>query len=197
MDVRPTRTRTRITNAFLKLLQNKPVERITVRELCELAGINKSTFYKYFSSIYDVFTQLEKSTIENVLLNLPDPPRVIQEPESCIEIVSKLQRSLSSLERTLPQQYWTHLLPKLQEAIRERLFECNPEYRDDLQVNLFLTYSIFGGYYAYHENPRFDDQTLCAAIAEVTQYLSLGIRRQQETGGFTPDEAQENMAVLK
>ncbi len=190
MDVRPVRTRKRIVKAFLALLQNKPLERITVRELCELAEINKSTFYKYFSSIYDVFAQLEKRMIEDALLSLPDPPRIFYEPESCTQVVLKLQRTLALLNRTLPQKYWTQLLPKLHEAFRERFFECNPDYRDDMQVNLFLAYTIFGGYYAFHQNPGFDPKALCAAIADVTKYLSLGIKKQHDhqAGGSAPDK---------
>ena len=41
-------------NAFLELRSKKALEKITVRELCEKAEINKSTFYTHFRDIYDL-----------------------------------------------------------------------------------------------------------------------------------------------
>ncbi|MCD7842055.1 MAG: hypothetical protein LUG56_06245 [Lachnospiraceae bacterium] len=45
MDIRIKKTKESITNAFLELRSRKPLEKITVKELCEKAMINKSTFY--------------------------------------------------------------------------------------------------------------------------------------------------------
>ena len=53
-DRRIVRTRASIADAFLALRRKKPLERITVRELCEAAGINKSTFYTHYRDIYDL-----------------------------------------------------------------------------------------------------------------------------------------------
>ena len=43
-----------IREAFIKLLKKRPIEKISVGELCELAGINRSTFYRRYSDIYDL-----------------------------------------------------------------------------------------------------------------------------------------------
>ena len=45
-DLRTRYTRQVIDDAFLHLLCQKPVERITVKEVCALAQINRSTFYR-------------------------------------------------------------------------------------------------------------------------------------------------------
>ena len=45
MDIRIEKTERAIRNAFLELRAAKPLEKITVKELCSLACINKSTFY--------------------------------------------------------------------------------------------------------------------------------------------------------
>ena len=44
MDIRIEKTERAIRNAFLELRAAKPLEKITVKELCSLACINKSTF---------------------------------------------------------------------------------------------------------------------------------------------------------
>lgn len=40
MDLRVKRTRINITNAFIELRSRKPIEKITIKELSELAFIN-------------------------------------------------------------------------------------------------------------------------------------------------------------
>src|SRR5699024_10807160 len=56
--------RTRVTNllirrAFLDLLRQKPMQSITVEELCGQAGINRGTFYSHYTDIYDLLGQME------------------------------------------------------------------------------------------------------------------------------------------
>ena len=50
--------------SLLKLLKEKPVNKITVKEVCELAQLNRATFYAHYS---DCFALLE-SSIENELI---------------------------------------------------------------------------------------------------------------------------------
>ena len=59
MDLRITRTRNSIFSAFLELRSKKALERITVKELTEKAGISKQTFYLHFKDIYDLADYLE------------------------------------------------------------------------------------------------------------------------------------------
>ena len=47
-DPRITRTRTVIHNAFLVLLEKKNYDEITVQDILDKAGINRSTFYKHY-----------------------------------------------------------------------------------------------------------------------------------------------------
>ena len=42
-----------ITDALLKLLREKPMEEISIRELCEQAGIGRASFYRNFDSKED------------------------------------------------------------------------------------------------------------------------------------------------
>lgn len=55
MDKRIVKTRTAVFHAVFDLSTEKPLDKITVIELCEKAGINKSTFYLHYTSIDDCF----------------------------------------------------------------------------------------------------------------------------------------------
>ena len=70
MDLRIEKTRQSIINAFIALRSGKPLEKITVKELCEKAMINKSTFYFHYADIYELSDFLET---EIVTWNIPAP----------------------------------------------------------------------------------------------------------------------------
>ncbi len=63
-DLRTRYTRQVITDAFLQLLRQKPVERITVKEVCALAQINRSTFYRQYKDCFDLMEQLEQRGLD-------------------------------------------------------------------------------------------------------------------------------------
>ena len=43
-----------IANAFYALLEEKPLSKITVREIVERCGVNRNTFYYHFEDIYSL-----------------------------------------------------------------------------------------------------------------------------------------------
>ena len=67
MDLREIKTQRSIRNAFLQLRSEKPLERIRVKELAELAEISKGTFYLHYHDVYDLSEQLQNEVIENVI----------------------------------------------------------------------------------------------------------------------------------
>jgi AcrR family transcriptional regulator len=64
-------TKENLTEAFWQIYCEKGIEKITVKEITVKAGYNRSTFYEYFTDVYDVLEQ-----IENLLLPGPQdlPP---------------------------------------------------------------------------------------------------------------------------
>lgn len=59
-------TRANLTQAFWELYLDRPIEKITVREIAERAGYNRATFYLYFRDVYDLFEQLEEEILSQV-----------------------------------------------------------------------------------------------------------------------------------
>lgn len=52
------RTNRVICEAFIDLLKHKPMEKISVRELCEAADINRATFYRYYMDLFDLYDRI-------------------------------------------------------------------------------------------------------------------------------------------
>jgi AcrR family transcriptional regulator len=64
MDRRTAYTRMVIKDSLYQLLEKKDLPEITVKELCELADINRATFYRNYRDIYDLFEKLEEQLTE-------------------------------------------------------------------------------------------------------------------------------------
>lgn len=68
MDHRVRVTHTLLKEALYKLIQTKPVQEITVKELCFEANINRTTFYTHFQSVQDLIEKLESEVWVELLL---------------------------------------------------------------------------------------------------------------------------------
>lgn len=50
-------TALRMNEALISLLEKKDLEFITVKEICETAGVNRSTFYLHYETISDLMNE--------------------------------------------------------------------------------------------------------------------------------------------
>lgn len=64
-DQRTRFTKQLIRQAFIHLLQQKPLRSITVKELCALAGINRGTFYSHYLDLYDLLEKIEEEMLRD------------------------------------------------------------------------------------------------------------------------------------
>lgn len=101
MDLRQRKTRKAIKEAFLKLHEKKPVEKITVKELAGIAQISKATFYLHYRDIYDLAEQLQKEVIEEIYQSIEHPEWVITDPAGFTEELFQAFRAHSGLSRIL------------------------------------------------------------------------------------------------
>lgn len=71
-DARVRYTKHIIEEVFIRLLKEKPLSKITVKEICEEAEINRGTFYKHYEDVYDLMRKLEDSALEKLLALLSE-----------------------------------------------------------------------------------------------------------------------------
>lgn len=71
-DKRVRYTKLFLKESLIKLLKEKPISRITIKELCENAEINRATYYAHYSDQFDQLKQIEEELISGILKNLND-----------------------------------------------------------------------------------------------------------------------------
>ena len=60
-------TKRAITESFRALLADKPLDKITVRDIVEDCGLTRNTFYYHYEDIYDLLSDVLESEIERAL----------------------------------------------------------------------------------------------------------------------------------
>ncbi len=67
-------TRRSLREGLLKLLEEKPIHEISVKELTELADVNRGTFYFHYQDIYDLLGSMEDAFFEQFDRTLSENP---------------------------------------------------------------------------------------------------------------------------
>ncbi len=73
-DVRTRATRQRLQQALVGLMEERPLKDLTVKELCERADVNRSTFYLHYYDIYDLMDELKEQLGEELAAILSEMP---------------------------------------------------------------------------------------------------------------------------
>ena len=56
-------TKRAIQEAFLSVLSEKPLGKITVKDITDRCGINRNTFYRYYAGVYELINEIENDLV--------------------------------------------------------------------------------------------------------------------------------------
>ena len=96
LDLRIQKTHQALIQAFLKLLEEKRFENITVNEICERAMVRRATFYKHFGDKYEFFTYMVQYIQESFRQHTP---RTDSDSNGIDPYVQIVDNTLSFLEQ--------------------------------------------------------------------------------------------------
>ncbi len=58
-------TREALVNAFFQSAKKKSIDKVTIKEITDLAGYNRTTFYRYFEDVYALVEYAEDEFLKN------------------------------------------------------------------------------------------------------------------------------------
>lgn len=91
IDARTRYTKMMIRESFIQLLKEQPVSKITVTKICEMAEINRATFYRYYEDALDLLQKLEQELLEEILNSLSQFEQ-LSIRESFIQLLEHLKK---------------------------------------------------------------------------------------------------------
>ncbi|MEY8291731.1 TetR/AcrR family transcriptional regulator [Carnobacteriaceae bacterium 52-44] len=72
MDRRVKYTLNALKNAMIELLQESHISKISVVSLCQIADVNRSTFYTHFQDQYDLLQYITEEALSDIQSHLQD-----------------------------------------------------------------------------------------------------------------------------
>lgn len=90
-DRRIRYTKMVLRESLINLLEHKPIERITIKEICADADINRATFYTHYADQYDLLKQIEEELYTNISVSLsqlsqdPANPNTLKQAENIFD----------------------------------------------------------------------------------------------------------------
>lgn len=160
-----------LKESLSELLKTKKVSEITVRKLCELADLNRSTFYAHYEDIYAIFDEYENDFISSL------PVILDEDIDLKTAIRNLIAFSKENIHLVRAFTYDGHLCAKMNErsiALWSREKERTPKQRSAfIFLSHYFTMGLFDSliYWINEENAlTLDDVTdiVCEAFEALT-----------------------------
>ena len=139
-------TQKAIEATFLSLLEEKPLSRITVRELSAACGINRKTFYNNYRGVYELVDELENEVIRTFDTAMQEID-FVENPYAVFikltEIINSDMDFYGALLRSSRNAGLTHKIRlTLQQKAQER-FESRIELPPE-RISVMMDYAVSG-----------------------------------------------------
>ena len=144
-------TKKLLQDSFISLLQQESIHKLSITQICDKAQINRSTFYKYYGSQYDLLEEMEKDVLGriNSYLGAGTDNTAYYEPQrltKAIEFVSEnidLCRLLlnNNVDPNFPQK----LVLSLQSITHVAENQLSEKY-SDVEFSYIFNFAIGGGF---------------------------------------------------
>ena len=142
-------TATKMDEAFLRLLEKKDISYITVKEICETAGVNRSTFYLHYSDIPGLLAEVENEMMEEMQRAIREHPidpgkdSVYYFIQDLFHVLDENRQIASALVGPHGDIGFVHKLEQLlEEKSRESLAALVPEKTGEMKY--FYSYCLNG-----------------------------------------------------
>jgi AcrR family transcriptional regulator len=164
------RTRQNLIDAFWSLYSQKRIEKITVREVTSLAGVNRGTFYEYFRDVYDVLETIEAQS----LLTIAEFPPLVDldhlSPELITSIVERYREKFYYYEVLLGDRGDPAFQRQLKDSVKSAVLQAlaQKENINRVEIDLLLEYVLSGLIgiliYAFQNRPDLPKEEVVAML---------------------------------
>jgi AcrR family transcriptional regulator len=104
-----------LKDTFIQIYKNKPLNKISVKEICSTAGLNRGTFYIHYENIYTLLEEIEEDLLTD-LKSLVKIDKLIVYTEKDIPVFIKTIENLIEYIK-LHDTYFKVLLGKNGDAL--------------------------------------------------------------------------------
>ena len=151
-DRRVVKTQRAIRNAFLKLMVQKDIDRITIKEIAEEADVDRKTIYNYYGGIHEIREELENELVSIFEKETKGLNYNLTDSQASFEILANmLNNNLELYGQLMRLDYNSRLLVKVIDYLKMKIrqgISMQANYTDK-QLDLVAEYVTWGMFAAY------------------------------------------------
>ncbi len=169
MDRRIKKTNSAIFEAYFKAKISHPKQEPSVKEVCAIADINKTTFYRYYTDIDSLSHAIIKEAVNTLLIEGIDVEKLLADPEVYFKhVLLKLDKDRAKLSVILADNNLNlKFIFEAERLLKAKLKETVPDRYDEV-----LCTFIAGGAAHYFLSANYNDgnelQKFCRIIKAAT-----------------------------
>ena len=145
-DRRVAMTRRMLKEALTEILRDTDIYHVSIRELCRRADVNRTTFYKYYGSQFDLLADMEKDLLDflsnAIREHAENPVKIIE--TACVYMENHLEFGRliinNNVDPLFPQKLFSLA------AVREAALEKYAGRRDEAALKYLFNYITYGAY---------------------------------------------------
>lgn len=174
MDLRVKRTLKNIKESFYQLRKRKPIEKISVKELSEMAMINKATFYLHYKDVYDLSDKLENELVSDIIDSVRQYDLRLGRGEFK-RFAENLSRAIIAHAKEIKILYSDYdnnsFVNHLEDSVKEYIFMTFPNIPNNNEINIIFTLFIQGSYHTFIRNNNIDSEILISSTTALFMKL--------------------------
>lgn len=153
-DRRVIKTKKAIHNAFVELVTTKDVRSITVRDIAELADVNRKTFYNHYNDISELIDEMETEIIkafDSAMAGI-DLVEALENPKEICRRLLAIGYSLKDIcEHLMKIEYDGNMVQKIAGALTESIRKTSGDqiHVDEPTLKMMMEFAVAGMLQAY------------------------------------------------
>lgn len=182
-----------IIHSFMKLLNERPLDKIAIKDIVEDCGINRNTFYYHYQDIYalveDIFEAEAQKVIEKNEEHFTWQEGFIQSTQFALQNKRAVYHIYNSVKREQLERYLLRVTENMIEKIVRRQAEgLHVEAEDIHYISLFYTHAVVGIVIEWLQRGMKDDPE--KAIRRMGQIFEGNLRITLEKIGRSVQDAE-------
>lgn len=127
-------TKMAIVQAFVDLLNQKPLDKITVKEIVDTCGINRNTFYYHFEDMHALLVYILNAELEKVLADTYDTKSLEESFIRASEFALQNRRAIYHIYASVNRDDLERYLKSVAQEVLRRLvkgLDLKPGVKED------------------------------------------------------------------
>ncbi|MDD6193430.1 MAG: TetR-like C-terminal domain-containing protein [Lachnospiraceae bacterium] len=133
-----------LKDSLLELMQSKPIAKITIKEICNLSDMSRSTFYLHYQDQYELLEDIENEVLEKTFENLADMDTELNSLDSIDFFLKYVKENKTTFGILLCQSENKAFQQGIMNSVQKHVQSIIPAYYENDKEQYIYTFIMYG-----------------------------------------------------